>query len=59
MQIGDYTKALSDFTEAIKLDPEYGARAYEDRSLAYEKLGKQSLADIDRQKAKALNAKMR
>ncbi len=52
--MGEYNKALSDLSGAIALDPGYGAGAYEERSLVYEKMGKLDLAARDKQKAKSL-----
>jgi tetratricopeptide (TPR) repeat protein len=57
MLLGNYDLALTDCTHAIELDPGCGARAYDERSKVYERLGKHSLAEIDRGKAKALNAR--
>jgi tetratricopeptide (TPR) repeat protein len=47
-----YAKAISDLTEAIRLDPR--APAYLARALAYERLGYDSRAIEDRKKAKEL-----
>lgn len=50
----EYKQALADYTKAIKLAPDYAYKAYEGRSIVYEKLSKPELAKSDRQKAKKL-----
>ena len=43
---GDLDKAISDFTEAIRLAP-YVSFAYGNRAVAYERLGEQDKSDAD------------
>jgi tetratricopeptide (TPR) repeat protein len=52
-QNGDYDKAISDYTEAIRLDSNY-ANAYYSRGLAYRKQGNEAQAQADFRKAKQL-----
>lgn len=44
--LGDTVKALKDYSEAIKIDPEYGT-AYKDRAQRYYELGQYDLSDAD------------
>lgn len=46
-------KAIADFTEAIRLSPEY-AKAYYNRGVAYERKAEQPKAEADFAKAKEL-----
>ena len=46
-------EAIADYTEAIRLNPEYAA-AYYNRGVVYEKQGKQAEADADYAKAEEL-----
>jgi tetratricopeptide (TPR) repeat protein len=50
---GDYDKAISDFNEAIRLNPKDG-RDYYMRGWAYKPQGKDSAAQADFEKAKQL-----
>jgi len=50
----DYDRALTDFGEAIRLNPSY-ARAYLARSWVYAKKGADTQAKADRQKALELD----
>jgi tetratricopeptide (TPR) repeat protein len=54
--LGQYPKAISDFTRAIELNPEY-ARAYCNRGVVYRKLGKLDQAISEYTKAIELNPK--
>lgn len=49
-----YQGAVESFTRSINLDPKYARRAYEGRSKAYKKLGKEKLAESDFKKAKSM-----
>jgi Flp pilus assembly protein TadD len=51
----DYDNAMTDFNEAIRLDPTL-ANAYNGRGNAYRKLGKKDKASADLAKAKRLRA---
>jgi S1-C subfamily serine protease len=55
LQKTEYERAVSDFSEAIKLNPNY-AQAYQRRSQAFAKLGKNSEAQKDQEKANSLKA---
>lgn len=57
MQINQYQKAVDDYTSAIKIFPEYSRASYEARSKAYDKLGKNDLAQKDRLEAGKLKDK--
>ena len=52
-ELGQYERAIQDYDEAIRLDPEY-ANAYYNRGIAYGNLGQQELADRDFARAKSL-----
>jgi tetratricopeptide (TPR) repeat protein len=47
----DHDKAISDYNEAIRLDPDYGA-AYYERGLAYRQMGKNTQAQVYLDEAK-------
>jgi Flp pilus assembly protein TadD len=49
----NYDAAITDYTEAIRLDPVY-ARAYHNRGFAHQQLGNRVQADADHQKAREL-----
>ncbi len=51
---GNFTDAISDFTEAVKINPNF-AQAYNDRGLAYYNEGNYSTAIIDYNKAIGLD----
>ena len=51
--LGQYERAIEDWDEAIRLNPQ-AADAYYNRGLAYERLGRQEQADRDFAKAKEL-----
>ncbi|MDR0524545.1 MAG: tetratricopeptide repeat protein [Spirochaetaceae bacterium] len=51
---GDYDRAIGDFTQAIRLDPNYAA-AYGTRGVAYSAIGQNSRAIQDLERAIALN----
>jgi tetratricopeptide (TPR) repeat protein len=53
-ELGDYEKAIADYTEAIHLDPKY-VESYKGRGNAYQALGKQSEAEVDFQKYKEIS----
>jgi len=46
-----YDRAVTDYSKAIKMSPEYARAGYEARSRAYEKLGKLDLAKQDKLEA--------
>ena len=50
-QKSEYEKAITDFTEAIRLKPN-SALAYNNRGNAYQKIGEKTKADADFAKAK-------
>jgi len=50
---GQHELAIQDYTEAIRLDPEY-AKAYNNRGLTYQSLGQVEEAERDFAKAKEL-----
>ena len=50
---GQYDKAITDFTEAIRINPDL-AEAYYNRGVAHRKLGNDVKADADFAKAKEL-----
>jgi tetratricopeptide (TPR) repeat protein len=47
----NYDQAIKAYTEAIRLQPQFG-EAYFERAYAYEKLGEKALAKADRRQAK-------
>ena len=51
--LGEYERAIEDYDEAIRLDPQ-SARAYINRGNAYDGLGKSEEAERDYAKAKEL-----
>ena len=51
--LGQYERAIEDYDEAIRIDPEYG-KAYYNRGIAYEILGQQPRAERDFERAKEL-----
>ena len=53
---GDYDQAIKDYSEAIKLKPDF-AKAWYNRGLAYKRLGNEAKAKADRLKAEELKAK--
>jgi Flp pilus assembly protein TadD len=53
MRLGQYQQAIPDFTEAIRLNPNY-ANAYRNRAASYRALGQTALADQDAAKAASL-----
>lgn len=52
-ELGKFEEALKDYTKAIELKPDYQYH-YSDRANAYEKLGKNDLAEADKLKASEL-----
>ena len=52
-ELGQYERAIEDYSETIRLDPRV-ADAYYNRGLAYQSLGKSEDAERDFQKAKDL-----
>lgn len=52
---GDYAAAVRDFTEAIRLEPDY-PQSYNGRAAAYRQLGKNEPADEDERKSEELRA---
>lgn len=48
-ELHKYEEAVKDYTEAIRLSPDY-RYYYSDRARAYDSLGKKDLADVDNQK---------
>ena len=52
----EYEKAIENYDEAIRLNPQYGS-VYYNRGIAYRNLGQQEIADRDFQKAKELGHK--
>ncbi len=54
--VGDYDKAVTDYTEAIRLNPKY-AEAYYGRGWAYSKKGETAKAEDDFAQAKKLGYK--
>ncbi len=55
-QKGDFARALIDFSEAISVAP-YVPFAYENRSIAYEKLGQHETAESDAANGRRVRAK--
>ncbi len=53
---GELDKAIADFTEVIRLDPQEGGRYFE-RGLAYQKKGEKAKAEVDFTQAKKLGYK--
>ena len=53
INLGEYEKAVADFTRAIELNPNF-AEAYNYRGFAYMKLNKKAQADADAAKAENL-----
>lgn len=51
--LGRYEEAVNNYSRAIRVNPKH-PKAYYGRSLAYEKLGRHDLAEVDRQKAQEL-----
>jgi Flp pilus assembly protein TadD len=49
-------KAIADYSEAIRLDPQY-AKAYSNRGIAYQKNGEKAKAEEDFEQAKKLGYK--
>ena len=56
--IGEYQKAIDDYTKAIELNPE-DANVHGDRAFAYKALGEHELAEKDQQTSKALEHRRR
>ena len=54
--LGDYDKAIEDFSEAIRINSSHGL-SYRDRGKAKEALGQMDAANADYEKAKELEAK--
>jgi Flp pilus assembly protein TadD len=50
----DYTRAIADFTEAIRFDAKY-VEAYNNRGLAYKATGRKAEAIADFRKAQSLD----
>ena len=55
---GEYDKAITDYTEAIRLDPKY-ATAYNNRGIAYRHRGDTQKAQADFAQAERLGCKSR
>ena len=55
---GDYDKAITDYTEAIRLNQAKYAVAYNNRAIAYEKKGEKAKAEADFAEAKKLGYKL-
>ena len=53
MELGQYERAIQDFNEALRLDPQ-APSVYRDRGLAYQSMGKSEEAERDLAKAKEL-----
>ena len=53
LELGQYERAIEDLNEAIRLDPQY-AKAYFNRGVIYERLGKSTEAERNFAKAKEL-----
>lgn len=56
LELGKFEEAVKDYTRAIELRPDYQYH-YSDRAIAYEKLGKNDLAEADKKKAEELAGK--
>lgn len=56
-KLGQYDRAIADYTQAIKISPEFARASLEARAGAYDKLGKTELAKRDRAEARKLKAK--
>ena len=55
VSLGDYQKAIDDFNEAVRLDPEY-REAFGGRARAHALLGKEGRAEEDIARAEELGA---
>ena len=55
--LGEYQRAVRDYSKAIELDPN-DAVAYNNRSLAYRRLGQDVEADADETKAGSLDKQL-
>jgi Tfp pilus assembly protein PilF len=53
---GENDQALADFTEALRLDPQY-VLGYKNRAVAYGRLGDKDQAAADRNKIRELDPK--
>ena len=56
--LGQYKEALEPLDEAVKLDPTFW-RAFQERSICFENLGKHSMADADRRRYEALRVRLK
>lgn len=52
--LGQFEKAIADYTRAIELSPQYARASFEARSKAYKALGKLELAEKDKKEARLL-----
>lgn len=54
--MGEYAQAIVDYTEAIRLRPQF-AQAYENRAFSYSRLGEHTRAENDRAEAQRLSGR--
>jgi tetratricopeptide (TPR) repeat protein len=57
LKLGQNDRAIADYTQAIKLSPDYARANLEARAAAYDKIGKKDLARQDREQAARLKEK--